>query len=257
MKLDDVYISLPDAKTELEIRRGDPVLREKMNIFWKKDLPDFFRNGPRAILSRGILTPNFETKYFLDLMDLIEIKPICAEFYDDKFCSQNKDKVRLGKLVFFNKKKEKSNNALTKKTVIDFESHENKLFREVRTLNNKSFIALHHNLYMKEYKEMMDSFDLSVFKKEGDTAKDVYEKIFSLCIVDGILFENFIAKENEHEKKFTENVILPAFNSVVKRFNLKPLIVPLLPLKNEEKESWMWYPSHLEQETENILKNEL
>ncbi len=251
MTIDDIYTPINEAKKEIEKRWNDVELKKKVSDYLGKDFPEVFKKEPRAILSRGILTPNFETKYFLDILDIVDLKPICLEFYGDKFCSQNKDKIHLGKLVFLHDNK-KGINVTTKRTIIDFKKSENKIFKEIRTLQDKSFTEFHHNLYIRQYKKLFDIFDISVFKDNGESAKEVYKKIFGLCLVNGILFENFIAKENEHEKKFTENVVLPAFEFVVSKFHVKPLVVPLLPLKNVEKEAWDWYPSHLEKEIDNL-----
>jgi len=254
-KVEEIYTPIGVAREEIKRRWNDSVLRKKVENLWDGDLPEVFKKEPRAIFFRVVLTPNFETSYFLDLMDIIELKPICAELYMDKFCTMNKDKVHLGKLVFLHKSLKDSCDIVTKKIIIDFDESEKKSFKEMRTINNKSFIDFHHHLYIKQHKEIMDIFDASSLKKDGDSARDVYEKIFSICLINGVLFENFIAKDSEHEKKFVEEVVLPAFNSVVKKFDLKPLVVPLLPLKNEEKENWIWYPGHLEKEMNEFFKD--
>ncbi len=254
MNLDDIYTPIGVAREEIKRRWNDKELRKKIEGLLGKDLPDVFRKEPRAILFRAILTPNFENSYFSDLMDLIELKPICAELYVDKFCTMNKDKVRLGKMVFLHRSQKNKCDIITKRVVIDFDASEKKPFNEIKTLNNKDFVEFHHHLYKKQYKEIMEIFDASYLKKDGDSAKEVYERIFGICLINGVLFENFIAKDDEHEKKFSENVVLPAFKSVCDKFGLKPLIVPLLPLKNEEREEWDWYPGHLEKEMHDFFK---
>ncbi|MGB8815734.1 MAG: hypothetical protein WCC74_00640 [Minisyncoccia bacterium] len=254
MNLDDIYTLLGDAKKELKRRRKDPVLKKKIEDYLGENLPEVLKNEPRAMFFRAVLTPNFETKYFLDIAEIIGFKPVCIELCNDHFCTMNKDKVHLGKLVFLHKSGGKGCDLIRKKIIIDFHKSEKKSFQEIKTFNNKSFVEFHHNLYKKQYEGIMDIFDASILKKKCENAKDLYEKIFTLCLVNGVLFENFIAKENEHEKKFSENVVLPAFESVYKKFNLKPLVVPLLPLKDEEKESWIWYPGHLEKETDFLNK---
>ena len=139
--------------------------------------------------------------------------------------------------------------------MIDFDESEKKQFKDIKTINNKNFLDFHHHLFTKKHKNMMDIFDVSIFKKNGESIRDVYEKILSLSVFGGILFENLIVKDKEHEKVFIENVLLPAFDSVHKRFGIKPLIVPLLPLKNEEQEAWIWYSGTLEKEVESFLFN--
>ncbi len=255
MNINDVYTPLEQAKRELQARQNDSELKRKVAEFIGADMPVFLKAQPRAILSRGILTPNFETKYFLDILDLIELEPVCAEFHSDRFCSQNKDKVHLGKLTFFHKFNKKGENIITRKTIIDFKNSENKAFHEIQTMKDSDFIEFHHSLFVRQYKKILDIFDISIFKNDENTAKEVYEKIFALCLVNGILFENFIMKDHENEKKFSEHVVFPAFESVVKKFNLRPLVVPLLPLKNEEIEMWNWYPGHLEKEVITLLED--
>ncbi len=252
--VEEIYTPIGVAREEIKRRWNDKELRQRIEKISGKDLPDVFKKEPRAIFFRAVLTPNFETSYFYDLTDLVELKPICAELYVDKFCTMNKDKVRLGKLVFLHKSHKNCCDIITKRIAINFDESEKKPFTEIKTLNNKDFIEFHHHLYKKQYKEIMDIFDASSLKKEGDSVREVYEKIFSICLTNGVLFENFIAKDNEHEKKFVEEVVLPAYNAVVKKFDLKPLIVPLLPLKNEEKEEWDWYPGHLEEEMNKFFK---
>lgn len=253
--VEEIYTTIGEAKEEIKRRRNDPKLRKMMEEYWNGNLPEVFKKEPRAIFFRAILTPNFETSYFLDLMDLIEIKPVCAELYTDKFCTMNKDKVHLGKLVFLHSSHKNQCDLITKKIIINFDESEKKPFTEIRTLNNKSFIEFHHHLYKKQFKGIMDIFDVAESKNGGKSAREIYELMFSICLVNGILFENFIAKEGEHEKRFVEDVVIPAFKSVKEKFNLKPLIVPLLPLKNEEKESWIYYPGHLEEEAEDYLRS--
>lgn len=252
MKSDDIYTPLREAEEEIKRRWGDQVLRKQLDDILGDILPDVFKKEPRAILCRAILTPNFEINYFIDLMNLVHLKPVCGEMRRDKFCTMNKDKIHLGKLVFLHKSK-KGNDVTNKKIIIDFNKSANKSFEHIKTLNNRDFIEFHHQLYVKQYKKIMDIVNLYGFIEKGEGPNKFYETLFLLCLSNAILFDNFIAKEHEHEKIFTEEVVLPAFESIVKKYNLKPLVVQLLPLEDEEKEKWMWYPGHLEEEVDNIF----
>ena len=244
-RVNRLYSPMQFANEEIWRRWNNKVLREKVSHFLG-DVPVLMKDRPRAILSRGVLTPNFETRRFVDVAKLSGLDPVCAEFYDDKFTSQNKDKIHLAKLIFFHKLDKNLRPIFGKRTIIDFKINENKSFKNVSTIDGHSFIDFHHDLYKKEYKEILDCFDISIYKRNGENAKEVYEKIFSLCIANGILFENFIAKDKEREKTFTVDVVMPAFKAVTKRFGCRPIVVPLLPLEDEEKDIWMWYPGRLE-----------
>lgn len=247
LDINDIYTTLSQARDEIKTRWENEELRRRVEKYWGGEIPGQFNVAPRAILSRGILTPSFETQYFIDLLGLINLKPICLEFAKDKFCSQNIDKIHLGKLIFFHRHDKNGKKLTTKKTIIDFKRSDNKNFDEIRTIGDKDFIEFHHDIYKKHHNDMMDIFDISHFKGKRESAREVYEKIFSLCIMSGVLFENFIMKDSHGEKKFSQKIVAPALAATIKRFGVKPLVVPLLPIENEDREEWIWYPGHLEQ----------
>lgn len=252
MNIEDIYTSLSEAKEEIERRWNDVELRKKVEEFLGGDMNHKFENNIKALYFRVILTPNFETRYFNDVANLADLNPLCLELSSDKFCSHNKDKVHLGKLVFSYENPKNKQRVITKRNIIDFHKSENKILKEIDTINLKKFIDVHHHLYFIECKKMMDILDISYLKEKSYNIKEIYKKVFAFCIVKGILFENFIIKEKENEKKFVESIIIPAFEEVSQYFNLKPLIVPLLPLKDEEKEYWIHYPISLEREIINL-----
>jgi hypothetical protein len=74
----------------------------------------------------------------------------------------------------------------------------------------------------------------------GKKPIDYYKYILALYIRNGILFENYILND-KNEKKFIEDVLIPAFLSVKKEFNLKPLIVPVSPMEEECDKKWWCY----------------
>lgn len=249
----EIYTPLSVAKKEIWKRWNDKELRKKAEDFLGAGLSEVMKKEPRAVLSRGVLTPNLESKHFLDLAEMLQLNPACAEFSKDRFCSNNEDKIHLGKMVFFHKLNKNRDRIITRKSIIDFKTNENRCFSSIKTKGGEKFIDFHHRMFLAYYGKSVDTFDISIFKSNGERAKEVYKKLLALFICHGVLLENFINKDNHYEKKFTNNVVIPAFKEVVSLFKIKPLIAPVLPIKDEEEHDWMWYPGKLEKEVANSL----
>lgn len=66
-------------------------------------------------------------------------------------------------------------------------------------------------------------------------ASEYYKFYLTFFAAHGVLFENFTYQEDE--ARFTEEIFLPAFETVRQTFGVPPLIVPAVP----EEESWNVY----------------
>jgi hypothetical protein len=88
--------------------------------------------------------------------------------------------------------------------------------------------------------------------ENGGKPKEYYKAFLTLCIRNGILFENFILT-NEEERRFTKDVFLPIFSEVTERIGMKPLIVALEPTDIEGDKFWMCHPP----ETFDYVKKKL
>ncbi|EKE15763.1 MAG: hypothetical protein ACD_11C00106G0003 [uncultured bacterium] len=237
--VNDIYTPLSVAKEEIWRRWNDKELRKKVEDFLGGEFPKIFKEKPKAALFRFIATPNFEFRHFFDFAKISSLDPIYIEFLEDKFCTRNQDKVCLGKITISDGKNKK------KIKIIDLQNNDNKNFSNIKTFNGGSLVGFHHDIFAKFYEDV-EKFDISSFKTNGENARDVYVKFFSLFLCNGILFENYIKKDNNYEKKFIEDVVSPAFHYVLEKFKIKPLIVPLLPIEDEDQEDWMWYPSQVD-----------
>lgn len=242
--VEELYTPLSVAKEEIQRRWNDKELRKKVEDFLGEEFPEMFKDEPRAVLFRFIATPNFEFRRFFDLSQMVSLEPVYAEFLGDKFCTRNQDKLCLGRIVVSNGKNEK------KKNIINIQDNDNKKFSDIETLWGQKLVDFHHYIFSESFAGVQN-FDVSSFKTNGETSKDVYIKFLSLFLCNGILFENYISKDNGYEKKFTNAVVLPAINELFERFGVKPLIVPLLPIMDEDQVEWMWYPQDIE---ENMYK---
>jgi len=239
--IDDIYTSLEDAREEVWRRWNDKVLRAKVEEVLGGDIPEVFRDMPRAVLARHILSPNFETFHFLEKAMSINLKPLCLEYLADKFVSVNKDKYFLGNLFFFNGIGKNGGRRLSSLKIIDFNKADGKKLYDVQTMNGENFIQLHHKITENFQFEDIERFDISnFFKKNGTYARNYYYHYLVLFVCFGILFENFI--EEEDYALITKCILIPNYKKVIHDFGVKPLIVRIVKKEQENDLYWRYYP---------------
>jgi hypothetical protein len=248
----ELYTPLSVAKKEIRRRWKDKDLKKKVEELLGGKVPKPFREEPRAVLSRSIITPDTEFFRFLELVKRSKLKPLGLEGVGDKFCTKNYDKASLGKLAFFRKEdlknsRKKKNNIECKKMVariIDMEDSDGKRLCDINTLWGENFIDFHHrmlNLHDSEI-ETFDDFEWLDRQNKRKSPHQYYEIFLLFFICHGILFENIHAKGKE--KEFTKDIIVDNYKKIKDTFGCKPLIVPLVPIKDELRlYYWNGYPS--------------
>lgn len=254
-EVDDIYTPLEEAKEEIWRRWNDKALRKKVEDFLGGDIPSVFKEAPRAVLSRQILSPNFEMLRFLDLAKESNLKSVLLEYPLDKFVTKNLDKYYLGKIFFYNGVGKNGGRKLSSIKVIDVDKYDGKPFVSIQTLWGGSFINFHKSL-VENVIPNMEVFDISHFYREnGGVACKYYLRYISLFVCFGILFENYLFYGAYNE--LTESVFLPSFRKICETFGLKPLIVQLVPIEKERDVYWRYYPEVMKDKINAILKTEL
>lgn len=243
----EIYTPLSVAKKEILRRWNDKELREKVEKYLGGNIPDAFRDNPRTALFRFMTTPNLEFQIAYDTSKLMDLDLVFMEFLNDKFCTRNQDKLHLGKMIFFHKKNGENACIKDRKKIIDLEKCDGEHFKKIKTIWGEDFIEFHHRIFNKKYNKI-DTFDVSEFKTNGGSAYDVYLKVFSLFICNGILFENYFVGSDKDERRFTFDVVKPAFDKIQEIFGLRPLIVPLVSYKVDGDIFWQYYPDNLIEE---------
>lgn len=246
---DHLYTELRVALQELKKRRRIPALkkvtREELGPAAKDLLKEF--SEPRAIFFRQVATPTHETLHFLQAAKKMNLRPLILEYHDDKFVSaENRTKRLLGKMPLYQYKGSDGRHMVKYETVCDFNTVIGKKFREVQCLNGEKLIPFHHRLFKKITGRNPAAYSIDAsewFKSNGGVAHDYYEKILTLLIRDGILFENFMPFRSE--TVFTKNIVSPAFEKLGNAYGVKPLIVRLLPEDEELRLYWDSYPREI------------
>lgn len=238
--VESVYTPISLAIRTLHERQSDLALKKKVDDFFlEHGVPKPLLDDLRSVVSRCIATPNFEMKYFLELSDTVGLKPLILE-YPGKFVNVNPDKYHLAKMYFV--ASQNRHLVIEKKNIIDFNITEGKYFSEINTLTGESIIDFHHRLFEKVHDDdFVNIHDFSEwFDKTKNTQDMYYFVFFSLFITNGILFENYFSQDKAEYDFFCKNII-GSFNKVEEYFGVRPLIVPLLPLRNELAKEWLWY----------------
>jgi len=239
-----VYTPLSEAIKILEERQKDPILKAKIEKLLNGDIPEPLKQiGRHGVLFRQIATPNFETKWFIELTKDYNIETNFFEFNSDKFTSNNYFKRSLGQLrIHKNKVNKNGNNIEEKIIIIDFNKNNGKKLKDIKTFWSESLIDFHRKLFLiLDYNIKTFYFwDASKwFKENGGNAVNYYTNMLLLFMYHGILFENFLFTESEGE--FTKNILLPSFEKVYSLTELKPLIVPIPPMDEEIEEDMHWH----------------
>jgi hypothetical protein len=242
-----VYTPLSEAIKILAERQKDKNLKEKIEKFLNNNIPEpLKKEGKHAVQFRHVSTPNYDTHWFIELTKDNKLNTIFFEYNKDKFTSNNDFKHSLGQLRLHDNINKKGDNIEEKVTIVDFNKYNGKKLSDVLTLWSEPLVDFHKRLFeVCGYKK--DDFcfyDASEwFEQNGAKAISYYTNMMLLFIYHGILFENYLLTGSEGD--FTKEIFLPAFEKAKKLSGLKPLIVPIPPMDNEEDSHWVSYKTKI------------
>jgi hypothetical protein len=256
---EDLLTPLPDAIAELHRRRTDPKLREAVRAFLGDDVPDYCCDEPILYLARHIATPNFETCRFRHLTAETGMKTVIGQDTNDLFVSRNPLKRALGRLpIYLGKTGEGGAERFQKVSIIDFNSSDGKPFKDVRTLWGQSLAEFHTELshqFLQGELQIVDDADWISRNGRGNLLEH-YKRFLALFIVDGILFEDYLAEDRD-ERAFIRNVLRPAFAHIERKFGVAPLITHLTTTTIESEMFWYAYPKEVLDVVNTKMKNSL
>lgn len=244
---EDIYTSLQVALSEIEERRRNPVLLEKIRKFFgDSPPPKEFGDSPRIVLVRYVMSPTFEYSYFLNMSKGLRFKPLFLEFSDDKFVAKNPEKYSLCKMSFYTHKASGEKRVTSNTKVVNFNKDEGKPLSEIVTKNGEKLVDFHHRLLKESGGYIPGTLvDFSTwFRKSTQLSKEYYYLYYlALFLVNGILCENFLL--NKTESSFTKGKVVPAFDKLTKMFGVRPLIVHLAPRDTSEDPFWEYYDERI------------
>ena len=201
---------------------------------------------PHAVLFRQVATPNFESERFAALTSTAELYPIFLEFYRDKFVSTNPIKYALARMGFHAGVGRNGGSRDRHISVAHLPTADGMVMQDVTTLWGQRLISFHHELLsMRHSLSAIETYDASDWLiAHGHRAQQYYADVFTLFIDHAILFESFLI--TPREKRFTDEIIIPAFDAAHARRGLRPLICRLDPPEAEGDAYWLQYPQELQ-----------
>lgn len=209
----------------------------------------------RRPMFRDIISPNKELLFFLDLIKEVEMDPALIEYTDGKFVARNFNKYHLCRMFFHNGVGKKMGDKIETMMVVDFNKYEGKKLDKLKTIWGDNFIDFHHKIL----KEAVPAIDMKKicdfskwFNKHRKKSQYYYLHYLALFIAHGVLFENFILSKGE--KEFTLKKIIPSFRKAEQIFGIKPIIVPLTLVEDENELYWWCYPGKIKSMVEKQLK---
>jgi hypothetical protein len=253
LSLKDIYTPLSEAREEVWRRWNDKGLQREVERFLEKDIPDFFRSEPRAVLAHHVATPNREATRFLNIARESGLDFVFAEYGEDKFTpQQNPDKYYLGRLMLYNEKGRKGGERVSGVNIVDFNANNGKRLNQVETLWGEGFVSFHHRIFQEVFSSsyLGNVHDISGWlKRHGGAAQFYYLHYLALFVCKGILVESFFADKREID--FIDEVVLPVVSKLKETFGVKPLIVPLFSVHSAKDSDdyvgtrWMHYPEFI------------
>ncbi|MEW6741083.1 MAG: hypothetical protein AB1325_14435 [Nitrospirota bacterium] len=248
--IDNIYVSLDEAREEIKKRWNDVELRKKIeDELGNKFLPQFSKN-PRAALTKQVCVADNGFVFFYYCAKYINAEPLAWEDYNDKFISLNEEKKGLGRLRVV---LEDGTPAMV--DIMDFHGNEKKKLGECVLKTGEKLVDFHHNLF-KIFRYKIEMFDNEEWAKNIANADEYYYFMLLHFVAHGILFDVFQMEEDEGENRFTSEVVLPAIQKVQDKFGLKPLIFRMYPKNQTEEEDFFWwcYPPSVNERIVNYAR---
>lgn len=231
-----------EAVTEIQKRRQNNTLLSAVNSYLNGDLPAHF-NGPSPILylSRHVATPNLETLKFIEVTKEFGLPIVIGEDQKGKFVSVNADKRSLGKMQIVKGVNRWQDEIIENFTLFDFKVYDGSPFSIIKTSFGDNLVDFHHSILKEVYPDIhiCDESDW-VNNNFRDIISEQYKRFLSLMVAHGVMFEVYYPDDIE----FIQDIILPAFEFVTKKFGVKPLICNIFPKDfNDDEKDWIKYPS--------------
>ncbi len=244
---EDLITPFTKACKELQRRRSDPAIWQRVEKYLNNDIPEYFKGDPVLYLCRHVASPNIQTLRFIKRFKTRGMKTIIGQDSKDLFVSHNQLKKSLGKLPICTgvySKHGKIIEQFQKISIIDFNQWNGKPLGDVRTKWGESLVSFHNGLFSKLAKDAVhiqeDASWVDRYNR-GDLLAE-YKKVLALFLVHGIMFEDYPTEDSPIEEGFVTDILRPAMQHVEQELGLKPLIAPLVPLGLMSTEVWEGYP---------------
>jgi len=236
-----MYWNPEEAIKELKRRQKDLDLVRKVDEFLRASCP--IPNGFNGFLARHIATARLEDVQFEQKCKELSLCPITLEYLEDIFVPENPSKKRLVVLYVFEGYGKKGGPRLKKLVLADVEKYKGEPLKNIQTKKEELLLWKFHHRARDVIGLKGKVIDISNWLMEKGKAKEYYPYLFTATLTRGILFESFESPGFPDLLKFKEEVVIPAWEFVVQKFGMRPLIVYHPENEDEKEENILnWYP---------------
>lgn len=254
----NLYTPIVEAVELLIARQKDIDLSGKVLDFQNNSIPaPLSVDGQYGVLFRNICTPDCETEKFIEKCSSAGLVPVFFEYLDDLFVANNEDKHALCKLFFYLNTANNGEINMYSIKIADFNKIEKQKISNICTNWGEKLHDFHHRIFKYYFPEDYENiYDLSEWLHlKGARASDYYDDFFALFIRHAILFDNF--RSSGEESGFVDKVVMPCFEIIQKKFGIKPLIVSLQEIEDEDNPKWWGYSKEKMDKVKNFIENGL
>lgn len=267
-----MYHDPHQAESLLHTRRH---LRSEVEAWWQSQgwgIPDLPQpNGHQlAVFARHVATFRYEDALFVLLAERGGLEPVWLEYTADRFADVSPYKHSLGSPTFATHRGRSGGLGLKglrevgfpgRKSLIHFNSANGRPINQISLVDGRPLVDFHHEHQDRMMGGRARRFDLSTWLQQIGKAKDYYAAYLSLFVAHLALFEDYHGGESAGQDggggvlfDFTSHVFEPAWQEVVDRFGVEPLLVKMpwhdfcrfFPLHPDWRENGVILPEHLE-----------
>lgn len=234
--MENIYVSLDEAREEIKRRWNDVELKKKIEAELGDKFMPSFKNEPRAVLFRQVCPMDNGFVFFYQCAKYIDAMPLVLEYHDDIFVHFNEEKKGLGRLRVALEDGEKATI-----DIMDFHANEKKKLKDCILKTGEKMIDFHRNLF-EFYEYKVDFFENSKWFRDIGKAVDYYYYFLLHFIAHGFLFETFSNEEREKDEcEFIHNIIAINLEKIKNKFGIKPIIVRSYPKNQTDEEDFYWW----------------
>ncbi len=242
-----IFTPMDEAVAEIQRRRTDPVLIEKVNTYLNGDVPDYFnQQSPVFYLQRFVATPNFELLHVAETTKEYNLPLLVGQDFKSKFSANNELKLPLGKLPVIKGLSHNADEIVEYFTVIDFNASNGRPLEKVTTKFGTSLIDFHHSLLKELSLPNVSVVDETAWidRNYRNDIFEQYKRVWALLCVHGIMLESYTASDYP----FFMHVVYPTFKQIEEELGITPLVVEHISPKIEHSRNWNSYPSYFYQQ---------
>jgi hypothetical protein len=238
----EIFYPLNDAIDELHRRKSNYKIRQMITEHLAHDVPRHFVDTDICLyLSRHIATPNYEALHFIEIAKQYKLPAIIGQDRLGKFVSINPLKKTLVKMPVLSSMQRHGDEIYEYFTLAKINEIEGKLFDTIITQFDEPLVEFHNSLIKEIYPDILviaDEHDW-INNRPRHNLQSQYEYLFTLMTSYGVMFESFPPEEYD----FFLTIVYPAYQNVVRKFDIKPLLVELISDELECNRDWNAYPS--------------